>query len=97
MADILALDAKLSRNAASGRGVKLTGDDLALLASIGALDVVSQEKAKFIKEQAVCRTVSTKEGAFGLPPKPAKSSTSAGTTSDQEKSDAKARVHRMFQ
>jgi hypothetical protein len=65
---LVRLDRKVSRALSNGRGIKLSAEELELLASLGMIEQVSDAKAKALKEQARCRqlrVVSTNGGHSG--------------------------------
>ncbi|MGF7152656.1 hypothetical protein [Novosphingobium gossypii] len=100
------LDRKLSRAMFSRRGIKLTADDLDLLASLGMPAKVAQAKAKALEDEAKCRqlrVVSTNGGRSGsissvgrMENQQAIDGTSGGTMPGQGASSGEARARQMF-
>ena len=104
--DLVALDRKVSRALSAGRGIKLSAEELELLAGLGMIEQLADSKAKALKEQARCRqlrVVSTSEGHSGSTTSgaptaspPAIAGTSGGTTPPQGASNGEARARQMF-
>lgn len=103
---LVKLDRKVSRALSIGKGLKLSSDELELLAGLGMIEQLADSKAKALKEQARCRqlrVVSTNAGRSGLilsdlpmgSPQ-AIDGISGGTKQPQEGSSGEARAHRMF-
>lgn len=103
---LVRLDRKVSRALADGRGIRLTGDELELLAGLGMIEQLADSKAKALKEQARCRqlrVVSTSEGRSGstlsvgqAESPPAIDGTSGGTMEPPAGTNGRARAQRMF-
>lgn len=103
---LVRLDRKLSRAIVSGKGIKLTGDELELLARIGMIEQLSSAKAVALREQARCRqskVASISEVRSGLTSSaapmaglPATVGISGGTTSTPGDNSAKARARQTF-
>lgn len=103
---LVRLDRKVSRALATGKGIKLAGDELELLAQLGMIEQLAESKAKALKEQARCRqlrVVSTSEGLSGSTSSaeptgspPAIAGTSGGTTPQPDATSGEARARRMF-
>lgn len=104
--DLVALDRKVSRALSAGRGIKLSAEELELLAGLGMIEQLADSKAKALKEQARCRqlrVVSTSEGLSGsttsaapMVSPPAIGGTSGGTMPPPDASNGEARARRMF-
>lgn len=104
--DLVSLDRKVSRALSNGRGIKLSAEELELLAGLGMIEQLADSKAKALKEQARCRqlrVVSTSEGRSGLTMSgeptaslPAIDGTSGGTMPPPDGSNGEARARRMF-
>jgi hypothetical protein len=104
--NLVRLDRKVSRALAIGKGIRLTAEELALLASIGMIEQLSDSKAVALREQAQCRQsrVASISGArsgstlsaapMGGPP--AIGGISGGTMPPPAVSSAKARAHQTF-
>jgi hypothetical protein len=103
---LVKLDRKLSRASFNRGGVKLTAEDLDLLASLGMMTKLAQAKAKALEEQAKCRqlrVVSTNGARSGsisseertASPLPT-DGTSGGTIPPQGASSGEARARQMF-
>lgn len=103
---LVKLDRKLSRASFNRGGVKLTAEDLDLLASLGMMSKLAQAKAMALEEQARCRqlkVVSINEVRSGsiLLEEPMASlqviaGTSGGTTPHLGASSGEARARQMF-
>ena len=103
---LVKLDRKVSRALCTGKGIKLTGDELSILAELGMIEQLSESKAKALKEQGRCRqlrVVSTNEDRSGsiLSAAPMAGprridGTSGGTTRQPEGSSGEARAHQIF-
>ncbi|WP_218843463.1 MULTISPECIES: hypothetical protein [unclassified Sphingomonas] len=103
---LVRLDRKISKALSTGKGVKLGGDELALLAGIGMIEQLADSKAKALKEQARClqlRVASIREGRSGSISSGAPTAslraidgTSGGMTPPQDASSARARARATF-
>ncbi|WP_408586460.1 hypothetical protein [Novosphingobium sp.] len=103
---LVKLDRKVSRALCTGKGIKLTGDELSILAELGMIEQLSDSKAKALKEQGRCRqlrVVSTNAGRSGstssvepMASQRPTAGTSGGTTPPQDDSSGEARALRMF-
>lgn len=103
---LVRLDRKVSRALATGKGIKLHGHELELLAGLGMIEQLADSKAKALKEQARCRqlrVVSTSEGHSGSTTSgeltaslPAIGGTSGGTMPPPDGSNGEARARQMF-
>lgn len=103
---LVKLDRKLSRALFNDGGIKLTAEDLNLLASLGCVAKVAQAKAKALEEQAKCRqlrVVSTSAGRSGSTSSEAPmggltaiDGTFGGTTPGQDINGGEARARQIF-
>ncbi len=103
---LVRLDRKVSRALVGGKGIKLSGDELELLAQLGMIEQLADSKAKALKEQARCRqlrVVSINEGPSGSTSsgeptanQPPTGGTSGGTTPQPDGSSGRARAQRLF-
>ncbi|QZP06850.1 hypothetical protein [Caenibius sp. WL] len=103
---LVRLDRKVSRALSNGRGIKFTAEELALLASLGMIEQLSEAKAKALKEQARCqqlRVVSINEGHTGsisyeaqMGSPSATGGTSGGMIPPPDGSRGEARAQQMF-
>ncbi|WP_158272925.1 MULTISPECIES: hypothetical protein [unclassified Novosphingobium] len=103
---LVRLDRKISKALSTGKGVKLGGDELALLAGIGMIEQLADSKAKALKEQARCltlRVASTNGGRSGsissvapMGGPQAIVGTSGGMTPPLAASSARARAQQTF-
>lgn len=103
---LVKLDRKLSRASYNRGGVKLSAEDLDLLASLGMMTKLAQAKAKALEEQARCRQLKvvsinggrsgsiSSEERTGSPP--ATDGTSGGTMPPQGASSGEARARQTF-
>ena len=103
---LVRLDRKLSRAIVTGKGIKLTGEELELLARIGMIEQLSTAKAVALREQAQCRqsrAASISAGRTGstsfaapMASPPATGGTSGGTMPPPADSNARARALQTF-
>ncbi len=103
MANIVQIAKRIDRAADMGREVRLASDELDLLIGIGLVDIVNAAKAKYLKEQARCRNLSSikevhtssGETGNGTGPSEALSSPSSGTIGTRDANEALQRALTM--
>lgn len=100
MTPIIDLQKHIDKGLDDGRGVKLSGDELDLLVSVGAYAVIAAAAVEARKSQCLQRSArnqSIKGGRTGsTADKIEDSSKSSGTTTSESASGAEARVLRML-
>ena len=109
MITVTDLSRRLMRAAEAGRGIKLSVEDMDMLASLGALALAATAADAELREKAKCRDIARKRnsikgvnsGSTGTG-KPMDlcglpSSQSGGTTQDEAASEAHQRALAMFQ
>jgi hypothetical protein len=104
--DLVRLDRRVSRALADGRGIRLAGHELELLARVGMIEQLASAKATALKEQAACRqskVVSISEVRSGSTSSVAQTGapraqtgTSGGMIQSQGVSSGRARALRTF-
>ncbi|KMS58700.1 hypothetical protein V473_02630 [Sphingobium cupriresistens LL01] len=103
---VIDLDRKISRAIQCGRGITLNPDQLDIMADIGFVSRLAEEKARILQEQAQWRrkkAASINEASSGsimsgapTDAPPATDFTSGGTTPQTDGSNARARARQMF-
>jgi hypothetical protein len=103
---LIALERRVSQALVRNGGLKLTAEELGVLATIGLVDSISHAKANILKEQVQSRrskVVSINAASSGsttsagqTASRPAQAGTSGGTTLLQAGSFERARARTMF-